>query len=419
MSGEREREREGERGPAYPPLPNVPVPGSSAAALLAIAQTGLDSILLHPLRAATTTAALVIVLVPYLVGIGLARGIQDQAEAAVRFGADLYVRGERFGRPVPLPVALADDLRKLPGVVSAVPRIVGRVELGRERVGAVVVGVPVQEFPAELDCVRGRLYQGGARNELVVGSDLAARLHLDVGSLLPPFYTSRRGERVSEVVGVFRPDAPLWQARLVLTSFETAAHVFDQEGQATDLLVRCRPGYADEVRQAVGRRMGGPIRLRVVGRDDLEALLPEGPLRREGVFTLHFLLAFTVALLVLLVTTGFGLSERRREIGVLKATGWQTDEVLLRSLVESTLLGVAGASLAVVLAFVWLRGFNGWWIAGVFLPDVERTPTFHVPFRLTPVPALLAFLIALVVVLTGSLFSTWRAATAPPREAMR
>jgi hypothetical protein len=42
-----------------------------------------------------------------------------------------------------------------------------------------------------------------------------------------------------------------------------------------------------------------------------------------------------------------------------------------------------------------------------------------VPFRLVPVPVLLAFLIALVVVMTGSLWSTWRAATTPPREAMR
>jgi ABC-type antimicrobial peptide transport system permease subunit len=42
-----------------------------------------------------------------------------------------------------------------------------------------------------------------------------------------------------------------------------------------------------------------------------------------------------------------------------------------------------------------------------------------VPFRLTPVPALLAFVVAFVIVLSGTLYSSWRAATAAPREAIR
>jgi ABC-type antimicrobial peptide transport system permease subunit len=156
-----------------------------------------------------------------------------------------------------------------------------------------------------------------------------------------------------------------------------------------------------------------------VGREDLALLLPQGPRHREGVFTLLHVLAFSVGILVVLVTSGLGLAERRREVGILKATGWQTDQLLLRSLVESFLLSLGAASAAVVLAYAWLKGANGYGIAGVFLAGVDRVPGFRVPFRLTPVPALLAFLIAFVVVMSGSLYSTWRAATAPPREAMR
>src|SRR5262249_27307965 len=158
---------------------------------------------------------------------------------------------------------------KIPGVVAVVPRIVGRVELGKERLGVVLVGVPLEDFPPGLECVEGRLYGGGNRNELVVGSELARRLHLGGGSLLPPVYHNRAGERVSEVVGVFRSDVSLWQARLVVTSFATAAHIFDQPALATDLLVRCRPGYQDEVQRAILRQValslpGGPARPRVV-----------------------------------------------------------------------------------------------------------------------------------------------------------
>jgi ABC-type lipoprotein release transport system permease subunit len=384
---------------------------------LEIAWTGWTALLLHAERGLVTMACVVTVLLPYVAGLGIARGVQDDAEAAVRFGADLYISGEQFGRPVPLPITAAEEMRKVPGVVAVVPRIVGRIELGKERVSAVLVGVPLEDFPAGLECIEGRLYGGSRRNELVVGSELAQRLSLRVGALLPPFYHSRAGEHTSEVVGIFRSDVSLWQARLIVTSLATAGHIFDQPDLATDFLVFCKPGYADEVRRAI--RLGGPARLRIVSRDELVSLLDEGPRQREGVFTLLFVLAFVAAILVVLVTSGFGLSERRREIAILKATGWQTDELLLRSLVESFLLSLGGGSLAILLAFGWLRGLNGYGIAAVFLTDVDRAPAFRVPFRLLPVPVLLALLLAFLVVLSGSLYSTWRAATVPPRQAMR
>jgi ABC-type lipoprotein release transport system permease subunit len=393
---------------------------------LEIAHTGLVAVLLYPLRSLVVTGCVVIVLVPYLVGLGLSQGIQAEAEAAIRFGADLYVTGTQFGRTVPLPLAVVPELAKLEGVRAVTPRIVGGVVLGKDPQSAVLVGLPVEHFPPSVTCVAGRLPRPSARNELVVGSELAQRLHLEIGSFIPPFYRNRQGERISEVVGIFHTDVSLWQARLILTTLDTAAALFDQPGLATDLLIQCRSGEQANVRDRIlrGRLLSpagaaDPVRPRVVAREDLQALVPAGLLHREGVFNLHFLLAFVVGIGVVLVTSGLGLSERRREIGILKALGWQTDEVLLRSLTESFLLSLAGASLALLLAFVWLRWLNGWWIAGIFLAGVDPLPGFAVPYRLKPVPALVAFLLSFAVVMSGSLYATWRAATVAPSEAMR
>jgi ABC-type lipoprotein release transport system permease subunit len=389
--------------------------------LVEIAWTGVDAARLHPARSVATVAAVVSALLPYLLGLAISRGVRDAAADAVHHGADLYVTGEQFGRPVPVPTTAAKHLAQIPGVERVVPRIVGRIGLGKERVSAVVVGVPPEEWPASLECVEGRLYTGGPRNELVMGSDLARRLNLTVGSLLPPFYHSREGERVSEVVGLFRSDSAPWASRVIFTSFETAARIFDQPGLATDLLVYCRPGYENEVARVIQRDgigESGP-QPRVLAREDAAALLDEGPRRREGIFTLLFTLAIAVSVLVVLVTSGFGLAARRRELGILKATGWQTDQLLLRSLVESLVLAGLAAAISIFVAAIWLKGFNGYWVAGVFLGGVEPDPGFRIPSRLTPLPALLATLIAVVVVATGSLYATWRAATSSPFEAMR
>jgi len=391
------------------------------AAIVEVARTGFTAVHLHPLRSFVTVSALVAVLLPYLACLGLSQGIQEEAEASVRLGADLYVTAQQFGRNVPIPLAAIDIIRDIPGVIDVEPRIVGGIVLGREQENAVVVGLPRARLPSTIRCVEGRLVEGSALNELVVGTELARRLRLKVGSLIPPFYHNAEGERVSRVVGLFTPDAGIWQANLIFTSLETAAHLFNQKDSATDLLIWCRPGYEVQVSAAVhALHLSQPgLRPHVTARADVAALFRGGLMHREGIFNLHFLLAFVVGILVILVTSGFGLPGRRREIGILKATGWQTDEVLLRSAVESLLLALTGISVAVVLAFAWLKALNGYGIASVFLTGVDMAPGFRVPFRLMPVPVLLAALIGFIVILSGSVFSSWRAATGAPLDAMR
>jgi ABC-type lipoprotein release transport system permease subunit len=392
--------------------------------LLGIAATGLTCLRLHPLRNLATVAALIAVLMPFLACLAISKGIEAEAEASIRAGADLYVMGEEFGRNVPVPLTAVERIRQLDGVTEVVPRIVGSIPLGRDREPSVVVGLPAEKLATSVHCIEGRLPRIAGRNELVIGSELARRLNLGVGSRIPPFYHSEQGERISEIVGVFEADAPLWQARLLLTPFETATSLFNETEKATDLLVSCRPGYQPFVQDAIQssihlESMPRGLRLKVTTREELAVLIPQGLIHREGIFNLHFVLAFAVGILVVLVTSGIGLSERRREIGILKATGWQTDEVLLRSLVESIALCVAAACLSLLLAWTWLRVFNGYWLTSLFLDGSSTAPGFDIPCRFTPVPVLLAFVISFAVVLSGTLVSTWRAAIAPPWEAMR
>jgi ABC-type lipoprotein release transport system permease subunit len=388
-------------------------------AVLEVSRTGLEAALLHPGRSAATIAALLALLVPYLAGLGLSSGIQEEARNSVLYGASLYVSQTILGREAPIPLAAQKEVQEIDGVREVTPRIVGEVKLGKDQVSAVLVGIPLHRFPSSLRCIKGRLYGDEIRNELVIGTELAKQLRLDVGSKIPPFYRNSQGERVSEVVGIFDSKVSIWQANLLVTSLETAAEIFDRHGMATELLVDCLPGYEPAIQTEILHGLPHLSAPRVTTRAQLLALADQGLLHREGVFNLHFLLAFAVAILVVLVTSGFGLAERRREIGILKAIGWQTDQVLLRCLAESLFLSVSGASLAIGLAYAWMKALNGYWVASVFLAGVGPAPSFPVPFRFMPVPALLAFILSFVIVLCGSIYTSWRAATAPPRLAMR
>jgi ABC-type lipoprotein release transport system permease subunit len=375
------------------------------------------------MRSIATAACVIAVLVPFLVGMAISLGVQREAELSVEFGADLYLSASSFGRPAPVPLSALDKIRGMSGVKRVVPRIIGPVTLGRDAHRAVVVGVPSDAIPDSVRCVRGRLF--AADHELVIGSGLATRLNLALDDRVLPFYRSSQGERTGKVVGMFETGSGLWESSVLFMSLDTAAAVFDRPGLATDFAIVCHPGYAEAVHRQILQsvtfpsRSTAPLRPRVISREQLAARLPQGMRQRGGIFNLHFLLAFTVAILVVLVTSGFGLAERRREISILKALGWETDELLVRSLVESLLLSVSSAAAAIVIAYVWLRWLNGVFIASVLLPDWHWRPDAPIPFDLTPWPAFWSLVVSFVVVMCGSLVSTWRAACAPPLAGLK
>lgn len=395
---------------------------------LALARSGAVAVWLHPTRSAVTVVAVVAILVPFVASQALLEGLAADGRRAVAFGPDLVVDGVRLGRPAPVPLSSIESVAAIPGVRSVTPRLVGEIRLGRDDEPVILLGLPPERLtlPPGLALVEGRLPSPGASFEWVVGADLARRLALQVGSKVPPFYRNDAGERVTTVVGVFRGDVPIWSGRLVLATYATVEAVFAQQGLATSLLVDVEAGEAEPVRRAIRRlpSLGppdafGPVRPRVLTRDDAAALLPGQALAREGVVTLLWMLAFAVGLPVVLVTSGAGLSDRRRETALLKAVGWRTDEALARAFVESVLLAVAAAAAAVLLAALWIGPLRAAGLGAALVPGVDADPAVRLPARLHPTLALLALSISFVLVTVGSLVSTWRAASTPPAEVLR
>jgi len=390
-----------------------------------IVRSGLLAVLLHPLSSSVTVACLATMAAPLLAGLGIARGVADAASVAVEAGADVHVSGLRYGRPAPLPMAAAESLRAIPGVVSVEPRIVGAVTLGTKARPAVVVGVLPERLPATADFLEGRPCRRGPELELVVGAELAERFGFRVGSAIPPFYRNRSGERVARVVGILRREAPPWFAHVALTTFDDAAEIFDERGTTTSFLVRTSPGYAEAVAGAVLRMTdlagpgADPLGAAVVSRGQVLDLVARRNAEGGGALTALWALAFAVGVPLVLATTGVGLSERRREVGLLRALGWRTDEIVLRGLVESMTLALLGASLGLLAAWTWVRVLGGAGIAAAFLPDANLWPAFDVPFRLLPEATAAAFAGCLAIASVGSAGSAWRASSAEPAEAMR
>jgi len=379
---------------------------------LSIARSGVTAVLLHPLRSATAVACIVAVLLPYVSGVAIARGAREQAIAAIDAGPELHVSRIRFGRAAPLPRSVADEMRAVPGVREVVPRIVGELALGIEVVPVVVIGMPADRVPGHF----GLQPSAGTGPQFVVGAELARRLHIQEGSYLPPFYHSGRGDRVSRIAGVLDDTAPASSAHVMYTTLSTAAEIFGERDSVTDLLITCQPGVRDAVREKIEQQFAD---YRVTSRDELRAQLPESLRHLDGVFQIHFVLAFALGIPLLLVASGVGLLERRREASLLKATGWMTDQLLLRAFIESLVLSVTATAIAIIGGWIWLAWGNGAGLAGIFLPGWAWGSAMQVPYRLGVEATLVAGVLSFSIVAVGSCYSTWRVATAPVRLVLR
>jgi len=374
----------------------------------------------HKLRSLVVILCLVAILFPFVTAISLSEGVRTQSLAAVEEGGDLYVTINEYGRNAAIPLRYEKEIERMNGVTRVVPRVIGRVCAGDagEKI-LIIAGIRTEDLPESVTCIEGRVYRPSQfwgrdeSGEAVIGQGLARYYDLKVGDLLK----IEELDKLFRVVGIFSAGATIWSSDLIFMGLEDAANLFKMKGMASDLMIRCRPGYADAIWRQIPTRIDR--RLNIQSRALIRTYFRRGFTIKQGMFTALYIIAFAVAIPAILVTSGLGLSERRREIGILKATGWQTQEVLEMVAYENVLLSLTSVPAIILLSIIWLRIFNGAFLAQFFIAEIGLLPDFPVPARYTPLPVVLAIFFSLVLTMVGSIYSSWRAAIIPPAETIR
>ena len=98
--------------------------------------------------------------------------------------------------------------------------------------------------------------------------------------------------------------------------------------------------------------------------------------------------------------------ERTREIGVLKSVGWKSRRILGMILGESIVLTLIAGMVGIILGFIGIE----------VIMNFSEIP---IPLTFTPVLALKALGIAILVGIIGGLYPAIRASRLAPTEALR
>jgi ABC-type lipoprotein release transport system permease subunit len=115
-----------------------------------------------------------------------------------------------------------------------------------------------------------------------------------------------------------------------------------------------------------------------------------------------------------------GLSaEGKKEIGILKAVGWETADVLLMKFWEGTVLALSSFLIGFALAYFHVFCAS----AGLFEQALKGWAILYPKFRLVPhvdpYQVITIFLLTVVPYVAATILASWRAATSDPDTAMR
>ena len=351
---------------------------------------------------------LVYALVVFLLGSVMLFGsaVRREAAAILADAPEIVAQNMVMGRHELATGADLDALKGLRGVRRVEPRLWGYLW---DSAGAANYTLMV---PSPTDGAHAV-----AAGESIVGEAVARARKLTVGK--PFFLVSPTGKFLrTRVKAVLSDASALVSADLVLVDEASFRTFFGLPADRwTDFaLTITNPREVSTVSEKASVKLPG---YRFVTRADIhrtnEALFSW----REGL-ALALFASSLLAFVILAFDKASGLSaEERREIGILKAIGWETSDVLRMKLWEGVVISLTAFLLGLLAAWVHVSAFS----AGLFEPVLKGWSTLYPQFALSPrIDALEIATLALMTVVpytAATVVPIWKTAVTDPDTVMR
>ena len=328
--------------------------------------------------------------------------IKKEALIILKDAPEVIVQRMVAGRHDLMDLHYADEIRKITGVSSVEGRLWGYYYDPLFRANYTLMVPPESK------------YQEG---EIAIGQGVSRSAVTEEGNIMPFFGVDGKltSYRIRELLS---SESELVTSDLVLMSEQDFRALFGiPKNRATDLAVTVdNPQEVVTIANKIKRQF-----------PDTRPIIREEIIRtydtifdwRSGIM----LVIFSGALLAFVIFAwdkASGLSaEERKEIGILKATGWETSDVILMKFWEGTVISLT--SFLAGLIFAYLHVFFS--SAVLFEPVLKGWAVLYPQFRLVPYinvyQVATLFFLTVVPYTTATIIPSWRAAVVDPDSVMR
>ena len=310
----------------------------------------LSNLTHHPGRTAASVLGVAVGVILVVLTVGMVRGmLRDRGERDANIGAELMM-GERgqsgispTSQAASLPVSLVNEVRKIAGVAAATG-IAQNLELKGET-GLGVRQVDGVEFPTYMTVSKVHIVRGEAlpaTGEFAIVDEVeGARKTRQIGDFIETM------GRKFKIVGVYSPEAGA-RIKIPLAAMQEGLNAQDK---CSMILVKCN--NTDE-QEAVARRIEAqfPDKFRILFTRDLPELFANGFSGFNVFLNLVAALSAFISILVILLTMYTSVTERTRQIGIMKALGASKSAIAWVFEKEALLISGLGVALGLGVSFL-------------------------------------------------------------------
>jgi len=314
-----------------------------------------SNMLHRPARTVVSVLGIAVGVLLIVFTIGLANGtLREQASREANVGAEIFFRasgtlGMSGSESFRLPVALAQELTKIEGVKSAVA--IGQISVdapdnntGKRLVDAVIF----DEYAAfsGLHIIEGRPFNPEF-DEAIIDTAWQRQKKLKVGDTIELF------ERSFKVVGTYEPAGGA-RIKIPLSKMQDQ---LGSEGKASTILISVKEGFTvEQVGENLQRSYPGYL---IIRTSDLPELYMAGIPALNVFLNVVVGVAAIISALVILLTMYTTVSERTRQIGIMKSLGMSNAKIAWTITQEALLISfcgiVGGILLTIILRFLLTR----------------------------------------------------------------
>lgn len=240
----------------------------------------------------------------------------------------------------------------------------------------------------------GRLLR--SPDEVMVSRQLAESADCHTGDKLPLL------DREFEVVGIFEPDIA-WENLGVILHADVIAEKSGRKGNYTVLFVYTDDDRRDEVRARIPKEFPG---LTAVPSNELTSHFSDQFELLDEFIAIITVIAIVIGVLGVLNTMMMSVSERTREIGMLRALGWSRGRIVSLIFCEGVLLSLFGGVIGIGLGVAGTETLVG------LYPEALVARYLFSTF-------VTGFLVGFFVGVLAAVYPAYRAANLRPVEALR
>lgn len=343
----------------------------------------------------------------------LTHSLKEIATDVLVDGPDIVVQRLSGGRQDLIPADYAQTIAKMVGVGQVTPRIWGYYYDSLYQANYTMMGVH-QNLP-RLEMVEGRML--AANGECTVGQGVAITQNAEIGNELLLINSNGIGYSC-EITGLFKAKSNLWTNDLILFTSKDLHEFFDiPTGLATDITVEVfNPKEVTRAAQKIKQLF--PDTRPVTSNEILHTY--ESVFNWRSGMMLTIFASSLIAFSILAWDKATGISgEEKREIGILKAIGWDTSDILALKFCEGAVVSVTSFLLGISIAYIHVflldapllaPVLKGW---SVLFPRLDLVPYVDAYQIFT-----LGFL-TIIPYMASTVLPSWKSAITDPENIMR